>query len=309
MQTILGSGGMVGIELAKSLKKYTDEIRLVSRNPQKVNESDLLFPADLTQKENVSKAIEGSEVCYLTVGLPYSTRIWRRDWPVLAKNVIDACAEQGSKLVFFDNVYALGKGSLNDLTEESPIRPSSKKGEVRAEVDRLFLDEIDKGKVQIIIARAPDLLSPFYRSSVIMQTIYKNLKQGKSAQWFCNADVKHSLAYAPDVAKATAILSNTPDSYDQIWNLPMDQNRLTVREWTKLFADELGVPAKLKVMPSKLLAVIGAFVPILGEINDMKYQYQTDFNFNCSKFLSKFDFSPTDNRTAVRETVEALRNE
>lgn len=58
MQTILESGGMVGIELAKSLKKYTYEIKLVSRNPQKVNESDLLFPADLTQKENVAKAIE-----------------------------------------------------------------------------------------------------------------------------------------------------------------------------------------------------------------------------------------------------------
>lgn len=309
MQTILGSGGMVGMELAKSLKKYTNEIRLVSRNPQKINESDLHFPANLTQKENVSRAVERSEVCYLTVGLPYSTRIWRRDWPVLAKNVIDACAEQASKLVFFDNAYALGKGSLNDLTEESPIHPSSKKAKSGPKWTGCFLDAIEKGKVQIIIARAPDLLSPFYRSSVIMQTVYKNLKQRKSAQWFCNADVKYSLAYAPDMAKATAILGNTPDAYDQIWNLPMDQNRLTVREWTKLFADELGVSANLKVMPSKLLAVIGTFVPILSEINDMKYQYQTDFNFNCSKFLSKFDFSPTDNRNAVRETVEALRNE
>ena len=35
MQTILGSGGALGIPLAKELKKYTNQIRLVSRSPKK----------------------------------------------------------------------------------------------------------------------------------------------------------------------------------------------------------------------------------------------------------------------------------
>jgi len=37
MQTILGSGGAIGIELAKALTAYTLDIKLVSRNPKKVN--------------------------------------------------------------------------------------------------------------------------------------------------------------------------------------------------------------------------------------------------------------------------------
>ena len=48
MQTILGANGTIGTLLAKELPAYTGEIRLVSRNPKKVNESDELFPADLT---------------------------------------------------------------------------------------------------------------------------------------------------------------------------------------------------------------------------------------------------------------------
>jgi short-subunit dehydrogenase len=44
-QTILGAGGAIGIELAKSLKEYTSDIRLVSRNPTKINSSDELFSA------------------------------------------------------------------------------------------------------------------------------------------------------------------------------------------------------------------------------------------------------------------------
>lgn len=36
MQTILGSNGQIGYELAKELyKNYTNELRLVSRKPQK----------------------------------------------------------------------------------------------------------------------------------------------------------------------------------------------------------------------------------------------------------------------------------
>ncbi len=34
MQTILGAGGSIGIELAKSLTSYTTDIRLVSRTPK-----------------------------------------------------------------------------------------------------------------------------------------------------------------------------------------------------------------------------------------------------------------------------------
>ncbi len=43
MQTILGAGGAIGTDLARELTKYTKDIRLVGRNPQKVNETDELF--------------------------------------------------------------------------------------------------------------------------------------------------------------------------------------------------------------------------------------------------------------------------
>ena len=61
-QTILGAGGAIGIELAKALTAYTSDIRLVNRNPKKVNQTDSLFPADLSKKSEVFKAIEGSAI-------------------------------------------------------------------------------------------------------------------------------------------------------------------------------------------------------------------------------------------------------
>ena len=52
MQTILGASGQIGRELALSLKReFTDDIRLVSRQPQRVNDSDQLLRADLLDRE------------------------------------------------------------------------------------------------------------------------------------------------------------------------------------------------------------------------------------------------------------------
>ena len=98
MQTILGAGGAIGVQLAKALTEYTGEIRLVGRNPQKVNATDKLFKADLTDAEQVKKALDDTVVAYLTVGLPYSTKVWKETWPHVMRNVIDGCHATGTKL-------------------------------------------------------------------------------------------------------------------------------------------------------------------------------------------------------------------
>ena len=57
MQTILGAGGPIADELARALHRdFTHNIRLVSRHPSKVNETDELVAADLTDAEATSRA-------------------------------------------------------------------------------------------------------------------------------------------------------------------------------------------------------------------------------------------------------------
>ncbi|GEM_PF-1668331 len=106
MQTILGANGQIAEELAKELhRNFTKEIRLVSRNPKIINETDELFPANLLDAEAVNKAVENSEIAYLTVGLPMDSQMWEEQFPVMMRNVIDACQKHQCKLVFFDNTY------------------------------------------------------------------------------------------------------------------------------------------------------------------------------------------------------------
>ena len=92
MQTILGSGGTIGKDLAKELLPYTKDIRLVSRNPKKVNATDTLHPADLSDPKQIDTAIAGSDVVYLVVGFEYSLKVWQQNWPALMRHVIDTIA-------------------------------------------------------------------------------------------------------------------------------------------------------------------------------------------------------------------------
>jgi len=130
LQTILGAGGAIGTQLAKALSEYTKDIRLVSRNPKKVNESDQLLPADLTKKEDMQKAVDGSSVVYITIGFPYNVKSWQKNWPVFIENIVNSCKEYNCKLVFVDNIYMYNPSFLENMTETTPINPSSKKGKM-----------------------------------------------------------------------------------------------------------------------------------------------------------------------------------
>ncbi|NML40858.1 NAD(P)H-binding protein [Chitinophaga sp. G-6-1-13] len=305
-QTILGAGGAVGIEVARALTTYTHDIRLVGRNPQKVNASDEVFKADLTNRDQVFRAVAGSGIVYLTLGFEYSTRVWKTAWPALIRNVIDACLEHQAKLVFFDNAYAIGGNHVNHITEDTPFRPSSQKGQVRTEVDEILLQSIAQRQLQALIARAPDIFGDIKRNSVLMHLVYDNLVRGEKAVWLCNADITHSIGYTPELAKGTVMLGNAADAYNQIWNLPVDQQRITGKEWIQLFAQALGKNDAFDLLPASLVKELGVDNQIMHELFEMLYQYDRDYYFDSSKFNQRFNYTPMTHAQAVQETVARL---
>jgi nucleoside-diphosphate-sugar epimerase len=307
MQTILGSSGIIGTELAKSLTKYTDKIRLVSRNPKKVNPTDELFTADITDANQVLKAVEGSDVVYLTVGLQYKISVWQKQWPQIMQNVIEACKTHKAKLVFFDNVYSYGL--VNGwMKEDTRVNPTSKKGEVRAQISQMIMSEVEKGKLDAIIARAADFYGPNTPLSFATVIVFDNLKKGKKAQWFLDANKKHSMTYTPDAGKATAILGNTNSAYNQVWHLPTDRNALTGKEFIEIASKSFGMEPKYMVLKKWMVQMVGMFVPVVKESIEMLYQNEHDYLFDSTKFEKTFNFTPTSYKDGIAVTVKSIKN-
>lgn len=106
MQTILGATGQIAVELARELRRtYTGDLRLVSRNPRKVNDTDTLVPADLLDARQAAAAVAGSSIVYFTAGLPPDTALWEAQFPVMLRNALEATRAAGAKFVYFDNTY------------------------------------------------------------------------------------------------------------------------------------------------------------------------------------------------------------
>ncbi len=307
MQTILGANGVIGVGLAKSLAHFTDKIRLVSRNPRNVNQNDETLAADLTNAEETDFAVEGSTVAYLTVALPYKTNIWRRTWPAVMKNVIEACKKHGAKLVFFDNVYVYGRVE-GWMTEETPICPVSRKGEVRAQIAAMLMGEVIKGNLEAQIVRSADFYGPGARTSVVNFMVFENLGKGKRAQWLGDDRVKHSLTYAPDAAKATAVLGNSEKAYNQVWHLPTDKNALTGKQFIELAAREFGIEPRYRVLKAWMMRAAGFLNPLARESVEMLYQNNSEYLFDSDKFGRAFEFKTTTYEQGIKETVSSLEN-
>jgi nucleoside-diphosphate-sugar epimerase len=303
MQTILGANGTIGSILAKELVTYTDKIRLVSRYPRKVNETDGLFPADLSNPAVVDQAVAGSDVVYLVVGFDYKLEVWEEKWPRLVKATISACIKHNARLVFFDNVYMYDINSIPHMTEDSPYNPPSKKGAVRKQIAQMIMDEVKAGRLMALIARSADFYGPANDKSLVTEMVYKNLLKGKAAYWPVDKNKKHSFTYTPDAAKATAILGNTDDAYNTIWHLPTDKNVLTGAEFMALFAKEMNRPNRSLVLPVWMIRLIGIFMPVMKEFPEMMYQYDRDYFFDSSKFDKRFKFKTTTYQEGVKATV------
>ncbi|WP_324028239.1 NAD-dependent epimerase/dehydratase family protein [Maribacter sp. BPC-D8] len=306
MQTILGANGQIAIELAKELKKkYTSDIRLVSRNPKKVNDTDTLFSANLLDKQKTEEAVKGSEIAYLTVGLPMNTKMWVDQFPIMMHNVIDACKKHHTKLVFFDNTYMYAQND-NPLTEESGFAPVGQKGKVRAEITTMLLDEMAANNLEAVICRAPEFYGPDKTQSITNAIIFDNIKQGKKLKVFISDATLRTLIWTPDASKAMALIGNTPDTYNQTWHLPCDDSRLTYKQFIALTSDVYGKSFTYAVVPKIAFKIGGIFKTQMKELQELLPRYKSNNIFVSTKFKNRFpDFLVT----TYLEGIEQIKNE
>jgi nucleoside-diphosphate-sugar epimerase len=307
MQTILGSGGAIGIPLAKELKQYTNQIRLAGRNPKKVNDTDELFQVDVSDPGQVDKTIAGSEVVYVTIGFEYNIKVWQKTWPSFMQAVINSCKTHNARLVFFDNVYMYAKSAIPHMTEDSPIQPPSRKGEIRKELHYMLMNEVEKKNLTALIARAADFYGPYNKNSALSIMVAENFLKGKKAQTMGDIHKIHTYTYTPDAAKATAILGNTTDAFNQVWHLPTTKEKLTTMQWIELIAKELNTEAKVQKIPGWMLHVLGLFIPVMREFPEMLYQYDQDYVFDSSKFEKRFGISATTPGDGIRIMINDLK--
>jgi len=307
MHAILGAGGAVSPALAETLKHHHIPVRLVSRRAQPSHIGEP-FSADLTIASDIRKAIEGCEMVYLTVGLPYRLPTWQAQWRPLMQNVVHACMDMGTPLIFVDNIYMLSDNAIPHMKEDSPMNASSEKGKIRADVDHIVLRAIESGKLKAIIARAADFygfLPP--NKSILLDLVINRMAKGKSPQWFYTIEKKHSFTYIPDIAQALYLMSTRSDAFNRIWNLPTAR-ALTLRELIDITNRHLGTDLRPQVMNEFLMKILRLFIPELKEMKELNYQVVQDYYLDSTAFENFFGFRPTSYDDGIGEILKRIKS-
>lgn len=304
MHTVLGANGPIGEELTRELyRSFSRDIRLVSRNPTKIHDTDQLVTADLTNPEATNRAVEGSEIAYLTVGLPMDSQLWEQQFPVMMRNVIDACAKHGTKLVFFDNTY-MYPGTTTPQTESTGFKPNGRKGRVRAQIATMLLDAMSTGSIDAVICRAPEFYGPGKTKSLTNSLVFDRIKAGKRPLVPVSAKTVRSLIWTPDASRAMALIGNTPDTYGQTWHLPLDPHRLTYAEMIGMAEQITGRQIRYTVLPLAAFRIGGRFIRQLGETQELMPRYCGDNVFDASKFTARFpNFTVTSYHQGITEIL------
>lgn len=307
MQTILGATGQIADELAKELHRhYTKEIRLVSRNPRKVNDTDQLFPADLLNAEATQRAVAGSKIAYLTVGLPMDTQRWATQFPLMMRNVIQACERHQCKLVFFDNTYMYAK-TRQVQTEESPFVARGPKSRIRAQITNMLLDAMADRKVEAVICRAPEFYGPDKTKGITQSMVFNNIRKNRQLRVPITDDTLRTLIWTPDASRATALIGNTPDAYQQTWHLPCDDNRLTYREMIELTSEICGKRLDYAVIPTWKFQWRSLSRKPVRELLELLPRYKYDNIFISNKFKKRFpEFQWMTYQEGIRLLVRAM---
>lgn len=306
MVTLLGAGGAIGNELVTRFAAKNQPFRIVGRSPRETPGATETLAADVTDQDQTVRAVAGSTVVYLLVGLKYDHKLWEEMWPRVMSNAIEACKRSRAKLLFFDNVYMYGKVS-GAMTEETPFNPCSKKGEIRAKIATTLINEWKSGALTAMIARSADFYGPDAPNGVPNLLVFEPFAKKRKASWLVDDAVPHSFTYTPDAAQALVQLAERESAWNQTWHVPTTPNPLTGKEFVTRAAKEFGVAPRYRVLSRLMLRLAGWFDPLVAESYEMLYQSDSPYIFDSRKFARKFGFAGTPYADGIRATADSFK--
>jgi len=294
---VLGGDGAIGRATLKALEVRGLKGKALTR-----------ADADAMDADALVKVLDGAEVVYDCVGLPYNSDLWTTGFPAISNALVSACEKVGAKIVYFDNVYFYGPAPLPvPFDENTPRTPPSQKGKARKTAVEIIMEAHRTGRVQASVGRAADFYGPGALNSPFYISFLENMLKGKSPQVAMPEGPLHTYAYTDDMGRGLVELALDDGAYGEEFHLPVGP-AVKVSDMAALFNKELGTALKVTHIPDFVLCGLSLFKPLIREVHEMSYQYKTDYILSDAKFRQRFpEFASTSYEDGVAAMVDYFR--
>jgi nucleoside-diphosphate-sugar epimerase len=301
---VLGAGA-VGQGTARQLAGAGHEVQIVSRSGRSPQVAGVTaVAADAGDAERLTSLATGASAIINALNPPKYTT-WERDWPPLTAAALSAAERTGAGLVTVNNLYAYGLVD-GPMTEQTPLRPHGRKGELRAQMWEDALAAHRAGRVRATELRASDYTGPGVGAQSLLNSMVITPAVKGRPVWLVmgGPDVPHTWTDVRDVARLAAVLATDDRSWGQAWHVPSAEPH-TVREVVADVAQLCGrAPKAVHGIPRGLVTALGAAVPLMRELRETRHQFERPFVLDSGRTQGVFGLGPTPWEQTLKETVD-----
>jgi len=217
----------------------------------------------------VAEAARGADVVLHALNPPLT------DWPrlalPLAYSAITAAEMAGATLIFPGSLYNYGSPLPPVIDEATPMRPTSRKGQLRLAIEDRMAEAADRG-TRTIVLRAGDFFGGG-RGAWMDLVIAKEIRQSR-VTYPGPLDAVHEWTYLPDLAAALVRLAAMREKLGRFETFGFAGHAVTGREFIGAIAKATGRRLEVKRMGWWLIHGLRPFLALPRELSEIAYLWQ-----------------------------------
>jgi nucleoside-diphosphate-sugar epimerase len=289
LHVVVGKGP-VGSTTAELLAARGHQVRVLSRSGGTSTPAVEHRRVDAADAAALTDAVRGAAAVYNAVNPDYHR--WATDWPPVAAALLTAAERTGAVLVTMGNLYGYGRPA-GPMTEDSPLAATDTKGRVRTRMWVEALAAHEAGRARVTEARAADFVGPQVPAahSHLMRQL-PSLRAGRRAWVIGDPDARRGWSYIPDVAATLALLGTDERALGRAWHVPSairSQRQALTDLAAALGEDE----PRVSGIPWPVLRAVGSVVPMVGEVVDVRHQFDQDFVIDATSTTAALGLTAT----------------
>jgi nucleoside-diphosphate-sugar epimerase len=302
---VLGGAGQLGRAAALAFRSAGWQVASLVRGSSAAGAAPgtEIIEVDARDAQSVIAAASGADVVLHALNVPYA------DWGQLALPLADAAIaaahESRATLVFPGNLYNYGAGMPARIDETASMRPTSRKGAIRAAIEAR-MREAAGGGLRTIVLRAGDYFGGEGRGSWFDRIIVRDIAAGRLT-YPGPLDIMHEWAYLPDMAQALVRLVEQRERLAPYATFGFAGHAVTGHEFVAAISRACRRDFKIDFMPWRLLRLMGIVVPVFRELCDVSYLWSTPHAIDGARLAEVVgDFPRTPLDQAIAASLAAL---
>lgn len=277
---VLGAAGRLGHKAAEAFRNDGWNVASLVRpgGAERAPADTEILEIHALDHAAVSKAARDADVVLHALNPPYTE--WSRLALPLAYSAITAAETAGATLLFPGNLYNYGSPLPPVIDDDTPMRPASRKGQLRLAIEDRITEAAERG-MRAIILRAGDFFGGG-RGSWFDLVLAKEIGRGRIT-YPGPLDVAHEWAYLPDFASALVRVAGMRETLPQFASFGFSGHAVTGREFAAAIARATRGKCETKRMTWWLIHALRPVVPLCRELSEIAYLWNEPHRIDGAK--------------------------